>query len=276
MMKKMIFPIITEFDMELPYYFAGVGCDYQQETISRPNGYPDYQWIQCRYGRGELILNGVKYIIESGQGVLLFPNEPHEYHASESFWAVDWIIFKGTGTHEFITNHLNINSSAIYYVSNPDIINDKIMQIYHASSASNSTKSLLCSSLVYSILLDIMYLTSVTQNTSIVNRIDRITPVLNYINVNYKKSISLQELADVADLTLQYLCSVFKKTTSQTPFEYINMVRIRKSKEMLLYNRHLQIKEISYNVGFEDVSYFCATFKKFESISPTKFRSLHN
>ncbi len=77
-------------------------------------------------------------------------------------------------------------------------------------------------------------------------------------------------------MTPQYLCTAFKRFTSQTLFEYINMVRIRKSKELLLYNKKIQIKEIAHLVGFQDVSYFCLTFRKLEKMSPTEFRGLHN
>lgn len=35
-MKKVVFPVSTDFDMQLPFYFSGVGCFYEQENIGRP------------------------------------------------------------------------------------------------------------------------------------------------------------------------------------------------------------------------------------------------
>lgn len=275
-MKKMFFSIITEFDMSLPYYFAGVGCFYEQEDIKRPEGHPDFQWIQCRKGKGELNLNGTKYIIEKGKGMFLFPNEPHEYHAIGDEWEVDWIIFRGNHIETFIREILKMKHSDVYYVTSPNILADKITELYKTASSANHTKNLSCSSLVYSILIDILRFASTTQNTSITEKYNRITPVLDYINEHYTEQLALQRLAEVAELTPQYLCSAFKKFTSQTLSEYINMIRIRKSKEYLLYERKMQIKEIAHIVGFNDVSYFCSMFRKIENMSPMEFRLLHN
>lgn len=275
-MSDALFTVITDFDKNLPYYFSGVGSFYEQENIYRPEGYPSYQWLQCREGRGELNLNGEKYIIEKGQGIFLFPDEPHEYHAIDGEWILDWIIFSGHGIKPFVKNILNMTASGVYFVTTPHIILSKTAELYNSAKSDGISKNLICSSLVYAILIDILRLSSVTQNTSIVNNFKRIDPVLNYINQNYPNQISLDELAGIAELTPQHLCNTFKKYTSQTLFEYINMVRIRKSKEFLLSNNNLQIKEIAHSVGFNDVSYFCRTFKNIEKISPTEFRSLYN
>lgn len=53
------------------------------------------------------------------------------------------------------------------------------------------------------------------------------------------------------------------------------MIRIKKSKEMILQNKDMQIKEIGRLVGFNDISYFCSMFKKVEQMSPNEFRKLH-
>lgn len=58
-------------------------------------------------------------------------------------------------------------------------------------------------------------------------------------------------------------------------FEYVNLVRIKKSKELILRHKDMQIKEIAVLSGFEDVSYFCSQFKKVEQVSPGEFRKLH-
>lgn len=274
-MKKIIFPITTDFDMQLPYYFAGVGCDYEQENIDRSEGYPDFQWIQCRSGKGELNLNGTKYVLEENQGMFLFPHEPHEYHALHNSWKVDWIIFRGKDIEYFVRSILKMDCSSVYYVTSPHIISNKITQLYNTATSDNPTKNMICSSLVYAVLTDILRLTSSKQNSSIANRFNRIKPILSYIDENYAKQLSLSELADIADLTPQYLCSAFKKSTSQTLSEYINMVRIRKSKEFLLSDRNMQIKKIALITGFQDTSYFCSIFRKYENMSPTEFRALY-
>lgn len=104
---------------------------------------------------------------------------------------------------------------------------------------------------------------------------NRIKPVIEYIDENYNRLITLSDLSEVLKVTPQHLCNMFKKVTSQRVFEYINLKRIQKSKELLLQQEQLQIKEISSIVGFDDVSYFCSLFRKIEQISPGEFRRLH-
>lgn len=274
-MKKMCLPIITEFDEQLPYYFRGVGCFYEQEEIIRPYGHPNFQWIQCRSGKGELILNGTKYIIEKGRGMLLFPNEPHEYRPIDNEWVLDWIIFSGQQIELFVREILKTEHSEVYYITSPDILSDRIEELYKAALSPTNTKNLMCSVLVYAALTDILRLTSITQNASIVNKISKTESVLNYISEHYTEQLSLIKLAEITELTPQYLCSTFKKHTSQTLFEYINMLRIRKSKELLLDDKNMQIKEIAYVTGFNSVSYFGSVFKKIEHMNPTDFRALY-
>ncbi|MNO01034.1 HTH-type transcriptional activator Btr [compost metagenome] len=78
-------------------------------------------------------------------------------------------------------------------------------------------------------------------------------------------------MAEVTGITPQHLCTVFKKTTNIRIFQYINSVRIKKSKELLLHHSQMQVKEIAYLAGFEDANYFCSVFKKHEQLTPNQF-----
>jgi YesN/AraC family two-component response regulator len=49
------------------------------------------------------------------------------------------------------------------------------------------------------------------------------------------------------------------------------MIRIAKSKEILVNNPLMYLDEVAKLVGFSSVSYFCKTFRKLENISPTEF-----
>lgn len=273
-MKKLIFPIVTEFDLTLPYYIAGVGCCYEQEYIYRPNGFPHYQWIQCRSGSGELILNNTTYTISENQGMLLFPEIPHEYYAISDSWEVDWVIFQGLFVDDFFTRTAKIKTSGVYYISQPHTIANNISQAYEIEKSDSPMKSMEGSRMAYEILMDILKFTSEKIDSSIANQYNRLKPLINYIDQNYNKPLPLTELAGVVGITPQHLCNSFKKITTHTITEYINMTRIKKSKELIIQNRDVQIKDIARQVGFNDISYFCATFRKLENMSPNEFKNL--
>ncbi len=270
--KKMIFSVITGMEERLPYYVAGVGLDYEQENISRPMGHPEFQWIQCRSGKGELFIGEMHYTVGAGQGMLLFPNEPHSYHAIGGNWKVDWIIFHGYGLTSYFTQTMGIKSSDVYYVSSQAKITEKIVELYFSLQRGTSATHI-CSSLTYQILLDILSLTTKNESSSIDIDFHKLEPVINYINENYHHPLSLEELANIAGITPQYLCNAFKKFTSLTVFEYINLTRIRKSKELLLSNENMLVREIAALSGYSDESYYCAMFRRYEKMSPLEFCS---
>jgi AraC family transcriptional regulator, arabinose operon regulatory protein len=273
-MKKMVFPMITEFDTSLPYYIIGVGCSYEQEHINRPNGFPYYQWIQCRHGSGELKIGERTYTVSENQGMLLFPEEAHEYSALSESWEVDWIIFGGENVGKFIQQTAKIKNSGVYFITRPHGVSDKIVRIYEAENTGNPTKKTEASRMAYEILMDLLEFIADKTDNSISNKYNRLKPVLQYIEEYYNKPLALTELSDVAGITPQHLCHSFKKITSHTVTEYINMVRIRKSKELIIQHRDMQMKEIAIMAGFQDVSYFSAIFRKLVNLSPSEFRNL--
>ncbi len=65
----------------------------------------------------------------------------------------------------------------------------------------------------------------------------------------------------------------FKAYTGLTPSEYVNALRMKKAKKLLIES-NLQIKEISDSLGFENEYYFSNFFKKHYNISPSTFRKI--
>ena len=271
-MMQMIFPVITDFDRKLPYFFAGVGVNYEQERIDRPSGHAHYQWIQTRCGEGILYLRGKEYLLKEGTGMFLFPGEPHTYHKTKEEWQVDWIIFEGAGIADFAGKVLELSRSEVGMVSEPERLRCKIEEVFRMAASDEPMKNSICSDLVYSLLMEILRKTTFQNEKAIAGNQKKLDVVISHINRQYQNDLTLEDLAEVAGLTPQYLCTVFKQYTSQTIFQYINMVRVSKSKELLLAVSDMPIKEIATQTGFHDVSYFCKIFRKLEGKSPLEFR----
>lgn len=104
---------------------------------------------------------------------------------------------------------------------------------------------------------------------------ERLREVFFFIINNYEKKIKLEEVAKSACLSIQYFCKFFKKVTGFTFKEYLISLRIDKAKELLLKN-NLSITQIAYQVGFENLSYFYRTFKRFTNLNPSSYRFLKN
>ncbi len=110
-----------------------------------------------------------------------------------------------------------------------------------------------------------------TFDFSRIKHIDAVYKTMEYVRANYDKKLSLDEIARNAFLSKAYLSSIFKEEIGESLTNYINRVRIEKSKVLLL-DKEVSLIDIANLCGFEDQSYFTRVFKKMVGISPKKYR----
>lgn len=245
-------------DIILPIYICGAGISYVQYGTNRSEGYCDYQWIQTKSGSGYLEIYDKVYEIGDNQGFLIPPNCKHNYYPSKKGWIQDWISFNGNNVTSYYES-LKINSFEIFNLNNniiPPII-DKIID------TKSSTKQ-------SALIVEILCLISEFKSYSGSN----ISKVLDFIEINYNKELTLTSLANQLEITPQHFCKIFSQQMNMRPFEYLNEFRIKKSKELLLLDIQMPLIVIAEAVGFTSSSYFCKTFKKYEGMSPGNFREL--
>lgn len=96
---------------------------------------------------------------------------------------------------------------------------------------------------------------------------------IEYINLHYNEQITLEDICKFSLVSKTYFCYLFKVLTQQTFIEYLMNIRIKKAME-LLENIENSITNISYEVGFNDLTHFSRTFKKMVGISPRTYRTL--
>ena len=92
-----------------------------------------------------------------------------------------------------------------------------------------------------------------------------------YIEKNFKKDISLDEVSQEVDMSSYYFSKLFKEVSGYNFIEYVTNMRIDRAKELLSDGR-LSMKEICMEVGYGDPNYFSRIFKKCVGVTPTEFR----
>lgn len=102
---------------------------------------------------------------------------------------------------------------------------------------------------------------------------DPVRSAVEYIDQNYMHDdISLSAVAYAVGLSPTYLSALFKRETGQKLSEYLNLVRIRRSKELLCCTSKM-IYEVAFEVGFQDYRYFSQIFKKYTGQTPRQFQN---
>jgi AraC-like DNA-binding protein len=94
----------------------------------------------------------------------------------------------------------------------------------------------------------------------------------DYLIKHYRTSIKIDDLAKLVDRSPNYVISLFKELTGQTPLEYMLHLRISKAHELLLQTR-MTNGEIAEYLGFYDSSYFFRIFKRVMGYPPSSIRN---
>lgn len=115
------------------------------------------------------------------------------------------------------------------------------------------------------------YLDGITRTRKDYKRILQLKQVLEFIENNYTSQITLGQLSASVSMSPKYFCRFFSEMTHQTPMDYLNRQRIEKACYQLATTDD-SITEIAYGSGFNDLSYFIRTFKKYKGITPGKYK----
>lgn len=103
---------------------------------------------------------------------------------------------------------------------------------------------------------------------------DKFDNVINYVNANFQKNISVDTVSRKFNYEKSYFCRKFKSTTGINATEYIRILRLEHAR-YLLKNTDKSITDISISCGFHDSAYFINCFKKMYNVTPLKYRKLN-
>lgn len=93
-----------------------------------------------------------------------------------------------------------------------------------------------------------------------------------YISKHYNEpDISVGTVAQSLNISEGYLSHTFKKETDYTLLNYLTRYRIHKAME-LLKDCRVKVYEVAEQVGYRDIAYFSATFKKYTGLSPSEYQ----
>lgn len=95
---------------------------------------------------------------------------------------------------------------------------------------------------------------------------------VNYIREHYHRNICVEELAELAHLSVSALERRFKKHLAKTPNQFINEIRLENARKLLVETR-LPISQIAYQCGFAEPSYFSKQFRRLFGEIPSQMRA---
>ncbi len=98
----------------------------------------------------------------------------------------------------------------------------------------------------------------------------RLKVVYKFIEENYQRAVSIEEISHLTHLSKAAFCRYFKKMTRLTFTEFLNQYRIEQAKRLLKSDKN--VTETCFECGFESLSYFNRIFKKVVGENPIQFK----
>jgi len=172
-----------------------------------------------------------------------------------------------SGYSEFEYARKGIECGAYAYILKPTRRND-IIEVFTRLKNEMDVTSISGTKIEDSIKQDSIYNENQDKISSAIDK------SIKYINRNYNKKISLEEVAECSFVNTSYFCTLFKQKTGYTFTNYLSVIRINKAKELLL-NTECRINEVAVIVGYDDWNYFSRVFKKIVGISPLQYKEAY-
>ena len=264
MNKKTFFPVITQYEKSMPFYVSTVGINYEESRIIRQFGLPDFQLLFCREGSGRVELDGRRIDLYEGDVLFLDKNTGHSYYKTSDNWITDWITYNGCGVRK-----VSRLKSGVYNFENFAALVRLVHKTAHLGGGAQwSVKS--------SVYLYNLLLLCESDAASADFYSQRFAPVAEFVDKHYGGDIALDDISAILGVSNEHACTMFKNSFGMRPTEYINKVRIQKSKEMLAESTSVSVAETAKSCGFNSSSYFVSKFKQLEGITPLEFRNLQN
>ncbi|MFD2725179.1 AraC family transcriptional regulator [Hyunsoonleella rubra] len=104
------------------------------------------------------------------------------------------------------------------------------------------------------------------------NEGNRMRDVFEYTMAHYKTTITLETIANVANMTKNAFCKYFKKRTNKTYITFLNEIRVEHATRLLEQQTDLPIVEIAELSGFQNLSNFNRQYKRVKGYAPSQVR----
>ena len=234
-------------------------------------------WELTYVDKGELLttIDGVSYHLK--QGDLIF-YAPMQFHTQSTFEKISSSYL--TINFKMNFNHADLLCNKIFSLKRDSyfIVTKLIEELSNDNLYSNDLSLCYLKQLIIQMLrLDNSYFHSKpTTHMQQTYENELLNDILLYIDNNIYEKISVSTLCEHFCISTSMLHSLFRKNMNNTAKNYINELKLSKSKELIRNSTHT-LSEISEMLGFSSIHYFSKKFKSYFNISPTEYsKSIYN
>jgi AraC family transcriptional activator of pobA len=240
-----------------------------------------YIFFVLKHGSGTLKVDFQDIVVTAGNIYYVLPSQIHSRvksnHAEGWFLAVDPALID-TDQRSVFENRLNLQLPC--KISEYDLNQyDKLLSLLHNELTQRKGDQYYLS-IIHSLAQTFLGMAASNYNSldTIENKHSRSAEIArnfkNLLSINIKTVKKTSDYASMLNISAGHLNEVIKGITGSTVSYWIQQEVFNEAKR-LLYHGDADVKEIAYELGFDDYSYFIRSFRKVCGLSPLKFRSLN-
>ena len=269
-----------------PFPFEVVHVD---EPANNMNVNHCHRFMEISYiseGKGLYEIDNTRFPVSQGDIVMIKKNEKHRvmynpdeplYQAVIHFdpsiiWPADKMNFWQSAEKTLVVNHMED------YPDQKDAVQAIVTEIVEEYKKANSYYQMMIKSKLLELIVLLCrvrprtYLDTTLPSDMHCQSV-RIEKILQYVNENYNKDISLKTISDKFYINASYFSEYFKRSTGVNFTQYVAELRVRQSIRLLMNHEH-NVVDVAFSCGFNNSSSFYNTFKRVTGMNPGDYIKL--
>jgi AraC-like DNA-binding protein len=236
-------------------------------VVDRPGFfYPNIEFVFR--GRGRLTLKGREYELSPGTIFVYGKDTPHRIESSPTEMMEKYFVAFDGGAK--LLNECYVFPETVMQVSRPEQIRQIFDDLIEYGLSDHTNRVRMCGLIFQYLIMKVGSLAVPHGDASPIAE-ETYQRCRQYIEDHYQEVSSLKEIGERCHLDAAYICRLFKRFRRQSPFQYLQTLKMNHAVE-LLQNTSLPIKEIGGRLGFCDAYNFSRSFKRIFGLPPEKTR----
>lgn len=261
-------PLISDLYLTDVGYYPNARYHFRERT----SGSSQTILIYSTSGKGFVKIDNTEHELHADSFIIIPKEKTHAYYSDvNNPWSIYWIHLGGKKTDLFSNYSSKIIPIERGKDSRINVRLDLFEEIFRNLERGFGTDTLEYINLTLNYLLVSFTHVARFRLINSEKEKDPVAQSVNYMLENLNKTIRLEELANMVQLSTSHFSRLFVTKTNQSPIDYFNQLKIQKACRLLDIS-NLSISEIAGDLGYEDPFYFSRIFKKLMGISPRDFR----
>ena len=223
-------------------------------------------------GKGQFLIEDQVFPVNVNNLVIINPNVLHT-EDSLNAQPLEYIVLGVEGVELATSENSNGQFCILDHFESLEI-SSCLRNILREMEQKNTGYEDICQAYMEILLIRLMRSTAlaVPAEPSAISTNRQCAAVRRYIDLHFKETLTLEQLAEEAHMNKYYLSHAFKREYGVSPINYMISRRIEESK-YLLAETDLSLSQIAQLLGFSSLSYFSQVFRRYQDVSPAEYRN---